>query len=265
MAQPANCSRGAMALSTSDASSLPTLNLFGRLGREMPQMFQQAQVVGKWVWLEFNLAPSRPIRDKLEQLGFHWNAGRKCWQHQCGVSAVRSGGDPRSYYPVTPAPGMALNDAPAAVAAKEYKVIALRECPLPESLGFCDTPDRAAEYWRLHVQTNPYFNPECECFVILMLNTRRRVKGHHIVSVGTHDTLLVHPLTVFRLAIVTSAAAIVLTHNHPSGEAQPSEADIRVTRDLVRAGQLLKIEVLDHVIMGTPNHCSLRELGYMAL
>jgi len=142
-----------MALSTSDASSLPTLNLFGRLGREMPQMFQQAQVVGKWVWLEFNLAPSRPIRDKLEQLGFHWNAGRKCWQHQCGVSAVRSGGDPRSYYPETPAPGMALNDAPAAVAAKEYKVIALRECPLPESLGFCDTPDRAAEYWRLSPAT----------------------------------------------------------------------------------------------------------------
>ncbi|MCX6915564.1 MAG: hypothetical protein NT167_21380, partial [Verrucomicrobia bacterium] len=51
------------------------------------------------------------------------------------------------------------------------------------------------------------------------------------------------------LAIVTSAAAIVLAHNHPSGEAQPSEADIKVTRDLIRAGQLLKIEVLDHVIM----------------
>ena len=100
---------------------------------------------------------------------------------------------------------------------------------------------------------------------MLLLNTRRRVKGHQIVSIGTHDTILVHPISVFRLAIVTSAAAVVLTHNHPSGEAQPSEADIRVTRDLVRAGQLLKIEVLDHVIMGTPNHCSLRELGYLAL
>ena len=51
-------------------------------------------------------------------------------------------------------------------------------------------------------------------------------------------------------------------HNHPSGEPQPSEADIKVTRDLIRAGQLLKIEVLDHVIMGNPNHSSLRELGY---
>ncbi|MDE1966546.1 MAG: hypothetical protein KGI45_00510 [Patescibacteria group bacterium] len=51
-------------------------------------------------------------------------------------------------------------------------------------------------------------------------------------------------------------------HNHPSGEPQPSEGDIKATRDLIRAGQLLKIEVLDHVIMGNPNHCSLRELGY---
>ena len=77
-----------------------------------------------------------------------------------------------------------------------------------------------------------------------------------------HDTILVHPLTVFRLAIVTSAAAIVLMHNHPSGESSPSEADIKVTRDLIRAGQLLKIEVLDHVVMGNQNHTSLRALGY---
>jgi DNA repair protein RadC len=67
---------------------------------------------------------------------------------------------------------------------------------------------------------------------------------------------------VFRLAVVSNASAIVLMHNHPSGEATPSEADIKVTRDLIRAGQLLKIEVLDHVIVGNPNHCSLRELGY---
>ena len=144
----------------------------------------------------------------------------------------------------------------------EYKVVPLRECPTPENLQLCDTPEGAAEYWRLHVTSNPYFNPECECFAVLLLNTRRRVKGHQIVSIGTHDTILVHPLTVFRLAIVTSAAAIVLMHNHPSGESSPSEADIKVTRDLIRAGQLLKIEVLDHVVMGNPNHTSLRALGY---
>ena len=148
--------------------------------------------------------------------------------------------------------------------AYEFRVTALRECPLPENMMICDTPAQASNYWRMHVTTNPYFNPECECFVVLILNTRRRVKGHHMVSVGTMDTILVHPREVFRLAVVTNAAAIVLMHNHPSGESTPSSADITVTRDLIRAGQLLKIEVLDHVIQGRgmPGYTSLRELGY---
>ena len=146
----------------------------------------------------------------------------------------------------------------------EYKVTPLRECPTPENLQMCDTPDKAAEYWQRHITSHPHFNPECECFVVLMLNTRRRVKGHYLVSIGTMDTILVHPREVFRLAIMTSAAAIVLMHNHPSGESTPSEADITVTRDLIRAGQLLKIEVLDHVVIGKPNHTSLRTLGYFA-
>jgi DNA repair protein RadC len=149
--------------------------------------------------------------------------------------------------------------------AKEYKVVALRECPLPEEMQLCDTPERAAEYWRAHVTQHPAFNPDVECFVVLLLNTRRRVKGHALISTGTLDTLLVHPREVFRPAIIAAAAAIVIAHNHPSGEANPSEADIKVTRDLIRAGQLLKIELLDHVIMGADRHCSLRAMGYFSL
>jgi DNA repair protein RadC len=133
---------------------------------------------------------------------------------------------------------------------KEFKVVALRDCPVPESMRICETPDQAADYWRLHVATHPYFNPECECMVVLLLNTRRRVKGHQLLSIGTMDTILVHPREVFRVAVVSSAAAVVLMHNHPSGDPTPSEADIKVTRDLIRAGQLMKIDVLDHVIMG---------------
>jgi DNA repair protein RadC len=144
----------------------------------------------------------------------------------------------------------------------EFKVTALRECPTPDALQHCDTPDKAADYWRMHIATHPYFNPECECLAVLILNTRRKVKGHHIVSIGTMDTLLVHPREVFRLAIVTAAAGVIVMHNHPSGESAPSEADIKVTRDLIRAGQLLKIEVFDHVVIGNGNRSSLRELGY---
>jgi len=148
---------------------------------------------------------------------------------------------------------------------KEFKVTALRECPVPEDMLICDTPQKAVDYWKLHIATAPIFNPECECLAVLLLNTRRRVKGHQLLTIGTLDTLLVDPRTVFRGAVIASAAAIVLAHNHPSGEAQPSEADIKVTRDLARAGQLLKIEVLDHVILGNPSFCSLRELGYFSL
>jgi DNA repair protein RadC len=82
------------------------------------------------------------------------------------------------------------------------------------------------------------------------------------VSIGTLDTILVHAREVFRGAIIAAAAAVVVMHNHPSGESTPSEADIKVTRDLIRAGQLLKIELLDHVIIGQNRHQSLRELGY---
>jgi DNA repair protein RadC len=148
------------------------------------------------------------------------------------------------------------------MSAIRSSLISLRECPLPEEMQLCDTPERAAAYWRTHVATHSRFNPDCECFVILILNTRKRVRGHQLLSIGTMDTLLVHPREVFRVAILAGAAALVAMHNHPSGEPQPSEADIKYTRDLIRAGQLLKIELLDHVIMGANRHCSLRELGY---
>ncbi|MDA1275506.1 MAG: hypothetical protein O2960_15915, partial [Verrucomicrobia bacterium] len=68
---------------------------------------------------------------------------------------------------------------------------------------------------------------------------------------------------VFRIAIMMGGiSAIILAHNHPSGDPSPSEADIKITRDLIRAGQLLKIEILDHVIIGAQTHSSLRSMGF---
>lgn len=107
-----------------------------------------------------------------------------------------------------------------------------------------------------------------ETFQLLLLNTRRRLIRVEQVSQGTLDTILVHAREVFNSAIAARAAAIVLVHNHPSGDPTPSDADIKVTRELIRAGQLLKIEVLDHVILGKAtvdrpkDYTSLRELGY---
>ena len=143
----------------------------------------------------------------------------------------------------------------------EFKVTALRECPLPDALQLCDTPDKAADYWHRHIATHPHFNPECECVAVLLLNTRRKVKGHHLVSFGTQDSVMVHAREVFRLAVMTAANAVIVMHNHPSGESTPSEADLKVTRELIRAGQVLKLELLDHVVVGHGNFTSLRALG----
>lgn len=141
---------------------------------------------------------------------------------------------------------------------KEIKVQILRETISDE---VSDTPEKVAAQVQKLLADHPYYNPEKENFIILHLDTRRRIKSWEIASQGTKDTLLVHPGETFRSAVVANASAIIIVHNHPSGDSSPSEADIRVTRDLIRAGQLLKIEVLDHIILGN-KYTSLRELGY---
>ncbi len=100
------------------------------------------------------------------------------------------------------------------------------------------------------------------------VTTKYRVIAYYEVSRGTLDSTLVHPREVFKVALLANAAAIILTHNHPSGDPSPSEADVKVTRDLIRAGQLLRIEVIDHIILGRKSkerncdYASLRELGH---
>src|SRR5439155_12235228 len=104
---------------------------------------------------------------------------------------------------------------------QEWKIVSLRECPTPETMQQCETPDQAAAYWKPHIPSHPYFDCERECLVVFILNTRRWIKGHYLVSIGTMDTILCHPREVFRLAIMASAAAIIIAHNHPSGEPTP--------------------------------------------
>lgn len=125
-----------------------------------------------------------------------------------------------------------------------------------------DTPDKVADL--LREENLQYPN---EQFQLVLLNTKRRLIRLEKLSQGTLDSVVVHPRDVFRLAIAANASALILVHNHPSGDPTPSEADIRLTRDLIRAGYLLKIEVLDHVILGRPgpgreqDFASLRSMG----
>jgi DNA repair protein RadC len=126
-----------------------------------------------------------------------------------------------------------------------------------------DNPATVVSFMR---ESNRLLN--VESFQVLLLNTRKKLVRVEEISEGTLDTILVHPREVFRAAILANAAGIVLIHNHPSGDPTPSDADIKVTRDLIRAGQLLKIDVVDHVIIGrataarAKDYSSLRELGY---
>ncbi len=109
---------------------------------------------------------------------------------------------------------------------------------------------------------------EEEAFWVLMLDTKNRlVRPPMEISRGVLDASLVHPREVFREAIRSSCASVILAHNHPSGDPAPSPEDIRITKQLVEAGRIVDIQVLDHVIVGrasgpnAPAHVSLRELG----
>ncbi|MBL8852740.1 MAG: DNA repair protein RadC [Planctomycetaceae bacterium] len=100
-----------------------------------------------------------------------------------------------------------------------------------------------------------------EQFHVVTLDTKRQVIDSHQITVGTLDASLVHPREVFRPAIRDAASAVLLAHNHPSGDPTPSRADLTVTQRLVEVGKLIGIEVLDHIIIGNPTVLSMRANG----
>jgi DNA repair protein RadC len=158
-------------------------------------------------------------------------------------------------------PGIGRDKAATLVAA--FALARRMEQERREESPVLDTPATVVGYLR---ESNRLKN--VESFQVLLLNTRKRLLRVEEISQGLLDTLLVHPREVFRAAIVANAAAVLLVHNHPSGDPTPSEADIKATRDLLRAGQLLKIDVVDHIVIGRASaerardYASLKELGY---
>lgn len=102
-----------------------------------------------------------------------------------------------------------------------------------------------------------------ECFKVLVLNARHECVAVELISLGSLNASIVHPREIFLPAILLSAASVILVHNHPSGDAEPSEEDLSITRRLVQAGTLLGIEVLDHVILASRGVVSLRARNMM--
>lgn len=102
-----------------------------------------------------------------------------------------------------------------------------------------------------------------ECFMVILLNARHEALAVETVSIGSLNSSIVHPREVFRPAIMAAAAAIILVHNHPSGNPEPSEEDISITKRLVESGKLLGIPVLDHIISARRGATSLQGLTLM--
>ena len=104
-------------------------------------------------------------------------------------------------------------------------------------------------------------NRPVEQFGVVLLDTKHRLMRATVLSVGTLDASVVHPREIFREAVAANAAAIVLFHNHPSGDPEPSFDDTRLTERFMAAGVLMGIDVLDHVILGDGRYFSYRERG----
>jgi len=129
-----------------------------------------------------------------------------------------------------------------------------------------DKPAKIVEYLRSAFEENPMQ----EAFYAVYLDRKNHPIGRHLITLGTVDSTLVAPREVFRGAILASASALVVAHNHPSGDPAPSQADVRVTRALREAAKVIEIALLDHVIVGDLKadplgigHYSFREAGLL--
>lgn len=121
-----------------------------------------------------------------------------------------------------------------------------------------DSPQKVAEFFHLKLGGKAK-----ESFWVLSLDSRNRLLKMSEISVGTVNVSLVHPREVFREAIQVSAVSLILVHNHPSGDPDPSEEDLEITKKLVEAGKIMGIEVLDHIIIAKDNFFSFRQKGML--
>jgi DNA repair protein RadC len=131
-----------------------------------------------------------------------------------------------------------------------------------------DAAERIYRFYRDVVEKDRGYEPEKEHVVVLALNSRTRLMGWHLVSIGGFSGAPCHPREVLRPVIVRGAHSFVLCHNHPSGDPSPSLADEAVTRRMKEASEILRVSMIDHVIIGRPSpgrnpYYSFREAGFL--
>jgi len=126
--------------------------------------------------------------------------------------------------------------------------------PKPEKRVVIDNPGVAVEALSQDLMWQSQ-----ECFALILLDVKHRLLGTQVVTIGTATETLAHPREVFRAAIHRGATRIIVAHNHPSGSVEPSPEDIALTKQLLQAGLVVGIPVLDHLILGGGQYCSLRQ------
>ncbi|OPY71362.1 MAG: hypothetical protein A4E62_01315 [Syntrophorhabdus sp. PtaU1.Bin002] len=122
------------------------------------------------------------------------------------------------------------------------------------------TPVAVAGLLKKILQKEDRISRDREHFWVITVDTRNKVRFVELVSLGTMNSSVVHPREIFRRAIKQGAASVILGHNHPSGDTEPSQEDLQITKKIVEAGQIIGIEVLDHVIIGKRDY-SFKEKG----
>lgn len=125
---------------------------------------------------------------------------------------------------------------------------------------YVKSPEDVARILKEHLDIE---NADREHFVAAYLNRKGSLSALEVVSMGGLHSSIVHPREVFKTALLCSAASIILAHNHPSGDSNPSREDIEITNRLIEVGKLLGIEVIDHVIIGVNQFTSLKAKGLM--
>ena len=119
-----------------------------------------------------------------------------------------------------------------------------------------DTAQSIFNFWQSVISSKPDFEPEKENLIAILLDTKLRPTGYHLVALGSLCECTAHPREIFRPVIVANSFAFALAHNHPSGVPDPSDADRRLTATLRDGANLLQINLLDHVVIGkhSPDH-----------
>jgi DNA repair protein RadC len=156
----------------------------------------------------------------------------------------------------------------------QIEVMRIREKRVADKVNM-DGPETAKAYWEKYVcpkdETGQNVTLDREHLVAVLVDTKQNVIGWHLVSLGTVNESLAHPREIFRAAIAANAYAVVLMHNHPSGDCTPSQADMAMTRRVSEAAKILGIQFLDHVIVGeedkfhsAPGLFSFKQAGIIA-